>query len=326
MLLLEASAVKRLFVSDITKDVEVKDFFLVVKKGIYSSRNNTRYASVRLRDKTGSIEARIWDRADELSAGFDRNDIVYVDAKARSYQEQLQLNVTDIRKEARALSAKEIGEFYPETGLGIEPLKEAFFRITGGIGDVHLTCLFDELKKREEVLDRFFLLPASVGVHHISIGGLLEHSVAVAEMGRHAVAFTGGDPDIVTAGSLLHDIGKIDEITFKAGGFGYSDQGRLLGHITLGIMILDRLVSAIDGFPASLADVLKHIILSHHGAAEWGSPKKPMCTEALVVHYIDNLDAKVMGVKEHMDAGMEDERWSQFHRLYESRFYKIPER
>jgi 3'-5' exoribonuclease len=326
MLLLEVSAVKRLFVSDITKDAEVKDFFLVVKKGIYSSRNNTRYASVRLRDKTGSIEARIWDRVDELSAGFDRNDIVYVDAKARSYQEQLQLNVTDIRKESRVLSAKEIGEFYPETGSGTGQLKEAFFRITGGIDDVHLTRLFDELKKREEVLDRFFLLPASVGVHHVSIGGLLEHSVAVAEMGRHAVAFTGGDPDIVTAGSLIHDIGKIEEITFKAGGFGYSDQGRLLGHITLGIMILDRLVSAIDGFPASLADVLKHIILSHHGAAEWGSPKKPMCIEALVVHYIDNLDAKVMGVKEHMDAGMEDEKWTQFHRLYESRFYKIPER
>ena len=317
---------KRLFVSDITKDAQVKDFFLVVKKGIYSSRNNTRYASVRLRDKTGSIEAKIWDRVDELSAGFDRNDIVYVDAKARSYQAQLQLNVTDIRKEQGPLTAKEVSEFYPETSSGTERLKETFFKILGGIGDVHLTCLFDELKKREEVLDRFFLLPASVGVHHVSIGGLLEHSVAVAEMGRHAVAFTGGDPDIVTAGSLLHDIGKIDEITFKAGGFGYSDQGRLLGHITLGIMILDRLVSAIDGFPASLADVLKHIILSHHGAAEWGSPKKPMCTEALVVHYIDNLDAKVMGVKEHMDAGMEDERWSQFHRLYESRFYKIPER
>jgi len=324
--MLEVSGVKRLFVSDITKDADVKDFFLVVKKGIYSSRNNTRYASVRLKDKTGSIEARIWDRVDELSAGFDRNDVVYVEAKARSYQEQLQLNVTDIRKEARALSAKEVSEFYPETGSGTERLKEAFFRITGGIADVHLTRLFDELKKREEVLDRFFLLPASVGVHHVSIGGLLEHSVAVAEMGRHAVAFTGGYQDIVTAGSLLHDIGKIDEITFKAGGFGYSDQGRLLGHITLGIMILDRLVSPIEGFPAYLADVLKHIILSHHGAAEWGSPKKPMCTEALVVHYIDNLDAKVMGVKEHMDAGMEDEKWTQFHRLYESRFYKIPER
>jgi 3'-5' exoribonuclease len=326
MLFPEVARVKRLFVSDITKDAEVKDFFLVVKKGIYSSRNNTRYASVRLRDKTGSIEARIWDRVDELSAGFDRNDIVYVDAKARSYQEQLQLNVTDIRKEQRALTAKEIGEFYPETGSGTERLKEAFFSITGGIGDVHLTRLFDELKKREEVLDRFFLLPASVGVHHVSIGGLLEHSVAVAEMGRHAVAYTGGDSDIVAAGSLIHDIGKTEEITFKAGGFGYSDQGRLLGHITLGITILDRLVSAIDGFPASLADVLKHIILSHHGAPEWGSPKKPMCIEALVVHYIDNLDAKVMGVKEHMDAGMEDEKWTQFHRLYESRFYKIPER
>ena len=317
---------KRLFVSDIKKDSEVKDFFLVMKKGIYSSRNNTRYASVRLRDKTGSMEARIWDRVDELAAGFDRNDIVYVEGRARSYQEQLQLNVTDIRKEARVLSAKEIGEFYPETGAGTEQLKEAFFRITAGIRDAHLARLFEEMKKREEVLDRFFLLPASVGVHHMSIGGLLEHSVAVAEMGRHAVAFTGGDPDIVTAGSLLHDIGKVEEITFKAGGFGYSDQGRLLGHITLGIMMLDRLVAEIEGFPASLADVLKHIILSHHGAPEWGSPKKPMCTEALVVHYIDNLDAKVMGVKEHMDAAMEDEKWSQFHRLYESRFYKIPER
>ena len=317
---------KRLFVSDIKKDSDVKDFFLVVKKGIYSSRNNAKYASVRLRDKTGSIEARIWERVDELAACFDRNDVVYVEARARSYQEQIQLNVTDIHKEARVLSAREIADFYPETGSGTEHLKEAFFRITGEIRDAHLVALFDEMKKREEMLDLFFLLPASVGVHHVSIGGLLEHSVAVAEMGRQVAAFTGADPDIVTAGSLLHDIGKIEEIAFKAGGFGYSDQGRLLGHITLGIMILDRLVSGIDGFPACLADVLKHIILSHHGQAEWGSPKAPMCTEALVVHYIDNLDAKVMGVKEHMSAGMEDEKWSQFHRLYESRFYKIPER
>ena len=93
------------------------------------------------------------------------------------YQDQLQLNVTDIRKETRVLSAGEIGEFYPETASGTEQLKEAFFRITGGIGNVHLARLFEEMKKRQEILDRFFLLPASVGVHHVSIGGLLEHSV-----------------------------------------------------------------------------------------------------------------------------------------------------
>ncbi len=316
---------KRVYVADITKDAEVKDFFLVVKKAIYSSKNNTRYASVSLKDKTGAIEARIWDRVDELSACFDRNDIVYVESRAKSYQDRLQLAVTDIRKETRVLSSREICEFYPQTGSGIEGLKETYFRLTGEISNVHLARLFEEIGKREELLDLFFLLPASVGVHHMSIGGLLEHSVSVAEMARHASSFVGADPDIATAGSLLHDIGKTEEIAFKSGGFGFTDQGRLLGHITLGVMLLDKLVSAVEGFPPHLADALKHIILSHHGQAEWGSPKSPMCAEALVVHYIDNLDAKAMGVKEHMNVAMEDEKWSQFHRLYESRFYKIPE-
>ena len=163
-----------------------------------------------------------------------------------------------------------------------------------------------------------------MGVHHVSIGGLLEHSVTVAEIARNAASLIGGDPDIVVAGSLLHDIGKVEEIAFDGGAFSYSDRGRLLGHITLGIMMLEDMARAVEGFPGHLADALKHIILSHHGEAEWGSPKKPMCIEALVVHYIDNLDAKVMGVKEHMNSSMEDERWTQFHKLYESRFYKIP--
>ena len=182
------------------------------------------------------------------------------------------------------------------------------------------------MKRNKALLDRFFLLPASVGVHHVSIGGLLEHSVTVAEMARHAASFMGGNPDIIVSGSLLHDIGKVEEIAFDGGAFSYSDRGRLLGHITLGIILFEELASRVDGFPDALADVLKHIILSHHGEAEWGSPKKPMCIEALVVHYIDNLDAKVMGVKEHMSQNMESEKWTQFHRLYESRFYKIPER
>jgi 3'-5' exoribonuclease len=317
---------KRTFVSDINKEGDVKDFFLVVKKGIYSSRNNTKYASVKLKDRTGSIEARIWDRVDELTAAFDRNDIVYVESKARMYQEQLQLNVTTIRKETRELTPEEIREFYPENGSGTEGLIEEFYRITDEIKDENLSRLFAEIKQRKDLLDRFFLLPASVGVHHVSIGGLLEHSVRVAQMARSVASVMGEDPDLMVAGGLLHDIGKVEEISFDGGAFSYTDKGRLLGHITLGIMILQDLASAVEGFPDSLTDVLKHIILSHHGEAEWGSPKKPMCIEALVVHYIDNLDAKVMGVKEHMNNSMENERWTQFHKLYESRFYRIPER
>lgn len=317
---------KKIFVRDIGRDSQVNDFFLVVKKAIYSSKNNTRYASLRLKDKTGSIEARIWERADELTAGFDRNDVVYVESRARMYQEQLQLNVTNIRKETRTLSAEEVKEFYAESASGAERLKEDFFRITDEIKNEYLRRLFEELKKRKDILEKFFLYPASVGVHHHSIGGLLEHSVSVAQMGKQAGTFTGGDPDVIVAGSLLHDIGKVEEITFDKGGFVYSDRGRLLGHITLGIIMLEELIAKVDGFPACLADILNHIILSHHGETEWGSPKRPMCIEALVVHYIDNLDAKVTGVKEHMDSSMENENWTQFHRLYESRFYKIPKR
>jgi 3'-5' exoribonuclease len=318
--------VKKTYISDIKKDTEVRDFFLVMKKAIYSTRNNTRYASVKLRDKSGSIEARIWDKVDELAAVFDSNDVVFVESRAKTYQDQLQLNITHIRKEERLFTSEEIREFYPESPLGVEWSKSGLFRLIEDFNDPHLRRLFDELRIRSEIMDRFFLFPASVGVHHMSIGGLLYHSVVVAELGKQAASLIGGDPDVIVTGSLLHDIGKTEELCLQNGGFGYSDRGRLLGHITLGVMILEDLTSSIPDFPASLADVLKHIILSHHGEAEWGSPKKPMCVEALVVHYIDNLDAKVMGVREHMDAAMEDERWSQFHRLYESRFYKIPDR
>ncbi len=316
---------KRVFVCDIVRDVEVKDFFLVLKKAIYSTRNNTRYASVSLKDKTGSIEARIWDRVDELSAAFDRNDIVYVESRAKLYQEQLQLNITNIRKEERPLSCDEIREFYPESPAGCERAKEDFLGLIAEVSNPALINLFAHIRERRDILDPFFLMPASVGIHHVSIGGLLEHSVNVARMGKQVACLVGGDPDIIVAGSLLHDIGKIEEIGFAKGGFSYTDRGRLLGHITLGIVLLENLLSAVATFPGPLADVLKHIVLSHHGEAEWGSPRKPMCIEALVVHYLDNLDAKVMGVREHMETAMEDERWSQFHRIYESRFYKIPE-
>jgi 3'-5' exoribonuclease len=317
--------VKRTFVSEIKRDSEVNDFFLVVKKGVYSSKNNTKYMSLRLKDATGQIDGKVWDRVDELSAGFDRNDIVYVESKARMYQDSLQLTITGIRKEETELSADQIREFLPEAGPGTTQLKEELFRIMDEVEDPHLRAVLQEIKSRKTLLDKFCLFPASVGIHHVSVGGLLEHSVSLARMAKSVANQSSGDKDVLITGAILHDIGKVEELTFK-GGFGYSDRGRLLGHISLGIMMVDDLTSAVEGFPADLADVLRHIILSHHGETEWGSPKKPMCIEAIVIHYLDNLDAKVMGVREHMRESMENERWTQFHRTYEQRFYKMPER
>jgi 3'-5' exoribonuclease len=316
---------KKIFIKDITADHPIiNDYFVVAKKGTYTTKTNSKYMSISLRDNTGVMEGKVWERVDELNSLFDKNDIVFVKARARLYQEKLQLTVTDIQRVGEEMPFEQIRQFFPASETDDKTLQEEYFRIIGELKNPFIQELFAVLNKKKDLLEKFFFYPASIGVHHMYVGGLLEHSLSMTRMGKHTAGVVGGDPDIITAGSLLHDIGKTAELDVKSG-FQYTDRGRLLGHITLGVMILEELISEVKDFPAHLTDVFSHIIVSHHGVEEWGSPKKPMFTEALVVHYLDNLDAKVMGVKEYMKENMEDERWSGYHRLYESKFYKIPE-
>ncbi|MEI6154260.1 MAG: HD domain-containing protein [Deltaproteobacteria bacterium] len=317
---------KDIFINNIIREnMEVNDSFMVIKKGIFSSKNNAKYMSVELKDKTGKIEGKIWDNADIFNKLFDKNDIVSIKAKSRFYQGKPQLTINDIRKAEQNLTLDNMRAFFAESTAGIDLLKEEYYKVIDQLKEPHIISLFSILNNRKDTLEKFFLYPASIGVHHVYMGGLLEHSLSLVKMGMHAAKIIGGDTDIIIAGSLLHDIGKVEEIEMR-GGFKYSDRGRLLGHITLGVMMLEECIKGVTGFPAHIADVLAHIIISHHGVEEWGSPKKPMSLEALMVHYLDNLDAKVMGVKEHMRDNMEDEKWTEYHKLYESRFYKLPGR
>ena len=316
---------KHIFVKDITKEhMDINDLFIVIKKGVFSTKNNTKYMSVGLRDATGIIEGKIWERVDELQDMFDKNDLVYVKSKSRFYQDKPQLNIADIKRIDEVLTLDAMKAFLPEGQRSNYLVREEFMGLLNNIQSPYIRSLFSSFTEQSALAEKFYSYPASIGVHHVYLGGLLEHSVAVAQMAKEVVKFYGGNLDIVIAGSLLHDIGKIDEMEIK-GTFRYSDKGRLLGHITLGVVIFESLVKEIMDFPTQISDVLKHIIISHHGIEEWGSPRKPMAIEALIVHYIDNLDAKVMGVKEHMKESMEDELWTTYHRLYESRFYKIPD-
>jgi len=316
---------KHIFVKDIKKEhMDINDLFIVTKKGVFSTKNNTKYMSIGLRDTSGVIEGKIWERVDELQDLFDKNDLVYVKSKSRFYQEKPQLNISDIKRINEILTLNEMKAFLPEGQRGNDMVREEFMGLVDSIQSSSIRSLFSVLTERSGLAEKFYSYPASVGVHHVYLGGLLEHSVAVAQMAKEAVKFCGGNLDVVIAGSLFHDIGKIDEMEIK-GAFRYSDKGRLLGHIALGVVIFEALVKEVKDFPPQISDILKHIIISHHGVEEWGSPRKPMTIEALIVHYIDNLDAKVMGVKEHMKENMEDELWTTYHRLYESRFYKIPE-
>ncbi len=313
---------KETFVKDITLGHErINDYFIVIKKGTYSTRNNKKFIGLSLRDRTGSIEGKIWEeKVDRLKARFEENDLVYVESRVESYQGKLQLIVENVKKEDDLLP-EHMREFFPVSEHSDADLHKNYEGLIKEIRDPYIQSLFGALNSREDIVKKFFLFPASIGVHHTYIGGLIEHSLSVAGMGKKVAGCVGGDVDLIIAGCLLHDIGKIEEMTIR-GGFKYSDRGRLLGHITLGVMMLEELVKEIPGFPDATADILSHIIISHHGVEEWGSPRKPMCIEAIMVHYLDNLDAKVMGVREHMKESMEDEKWTAYHRLYESKFYK----
>ena len=314
---------KTTFVKDITENQrEINDLFVVAKKATYTAKNNARYIAVNLKDATGSIEGRIWEQVDELDGRFDRGDIVSVRSKTNLYQNRVQLKISDIRRLDSDLPVNEIALFYPAGNTPGSALAEEYQKIVQDIQNPYLKKLFGAFDNSGPLRERFFSYPASTGVHHVYIGGLLEHSLSVAKMGMAVSSLIGGDRDIIVAGSILHDIGKTDELDISRG-FRFTDRGRLLGHITLGIMVFEDLIRDISGFPASLTDILTHIIVSHHGLEEWGSPKKPMFAEALMVHHLDNLDSKVMGVREHMKDNMADERWTEFHRLYEAKFYKI---
>lgn len=317
---------KGIFIKDINKEgIEVNDLFIVSKKNIFTGKNNAKYMNIELKDKTGIIEGKVWENVDNINKLFEKNDLVFVKAKMKLYQEKPQLTITGIRRFDNEVCLEDMNAFFPEAEQGIENLKKSFFQLLNEIVDPHIASIFSAMIRRNDILEKYFLFPASVSVHHVCLGGLLQHSLSVAYMGKHVADITGADKDIIIAGSLLHDIGKVEEFYVK-GGFQYSDRGRLMGHIALGTVIFEEMVKEVKDLPEHTSDMLAHIIISHHGVEEWGSPKRPMSIEALIVHYLDDLDAKVMGVKEHMKENMADEKWTEYHRLYESRFYKFPER
>jgi len=314
---------KKTFVRDITgSQKEVNDLFVVTKKGTYTSRENKKYMMIGLKDATGSIDGRVWEAVDELEGLFEKGDIVSVQSKVKDYQNKLQLHITNIRKLDADLAVDDIGHFYPAGDRDREFLEKEYDEIVREVGNPWLTKLLAAFHEDVQLRKRFFTYPASTTVHHVYVGGLLDHSLCMARMGMAAVSIIGGDKGIVIAGSILHDIGKTQELDITRG-FRFTDRGRLLGHITLGVMILEDLIRRVDGFPKELTDILTHIVVSHHGLEEWGSPKKPMFPEAIIVHHLDNLDSKVKGVREHMKDNMADERWSDYHRLYEAKYYKI---
>lgn len=311
----------KMFVSGIKDRSQVDSVFLVREKITAMAKNGKPYLTLKLMDKTGEVEGKVWDNVDELSAAFGKDDFIAVRSKATVYLGKMQLVIGDLRRVPD--EEIDLANFLPEAGRDIRTMVDELAALLETLKDGYLKRLLAAFFDDPELLSLYRTAPAAKGMHHVYLGGLLEHSLAVAKLVDSIVPlYEGVNRDLLIAGALLHDVGKVREMAYTRS-FDYTDEGKLLGHIMIGVEMVQEKIAAIGGVPPELAMLLKHMILSHHGQYEFGSPKRPKTIEATILNYLDDLDSKINGIKSHIGKEVDNSsRWTNYHRLYDRYFYK----
>ncbi|MBU0699156.1 MAG: HD domain-containing protein [Proteobacteria bacterium] len=310
---------KKQFIKDFKPGDFIDDIFVLAEKTVAQKRDGNKYLNIILADKTGSIKGVVWDNVDRIAAGLSSGDVVGVQATVNEYKGTAQLVIKNMT--AGPAEAVDPAEFLPATRLDIENMFERFLKIAASLKDGHLKALLDAFLSDEEFVRKFKTAPAAKKMHHAYLGGLLEHTLSMATLAEKIAGhYSGIDRDLLIAGAMLHDIGKTRELeyTFK---IDYSDQGRLLSHIVIGLEMIEAKLSKIIGFPEERKLLLKHMIVSHHGTQEFGSPEPPKTVEAVLLNYIDEMDSKVKGIRDFMASEDAGETWTSFHRLLGRHFY-----
>lgn len=314
---------KAVFLKDIKAGDKVNDFFLIAEKNSAFSQKGTPYLNIRLKDRTGEMDAKVWENVEKLDQACKKGDYVFVRSRAVTYRNAVQLSLLDIRP---ALP-EEIDplDYFPTIEGDIEVLYEELRTYIDGVQDPYLNLLLHAFFDDAHFGEMFKRAPAAKGFHHNCLGGLLEHTLSVVRLIDFVLNhYSGMKRDLAIAGGILHDVGKVYEFSYN-GLVDYTDEGRLIGHITMGVEMINEKISTIDGFPPQMALELRHIVLSHHGALEFGSPKRPKTLEALIVHQIDDLDAKVNAFQEFIkDSPDSSSPWTPYHRLLDRYIYRGP--
>lgn len=309
------------FVSEIKDRDQVAAVFLVKEKIMAMAKNGKPYLTLRLMDKSGEVDAKIWDNVDAIAALFDKNDFLAIRAKATVYLGKMQLIISELQRVPEEQVV--LADFLPETERDIKEMEEELAALITTVGDPQLHSLLRAFFTDPVLMGLYRVAPAAKGMHHVYLGGLLEHSLAVARLVEQVVPlYAGLNRDLLIAGALLHDVGKVREMSYMRS-FDYTDEGKLIGHITIGVEMIQEKIASLDGFPPELAMLLKHMLLSHHGQYEFGSPKRPKTLEATILNYLDDLDSKINGIRTHMKKEPENQsRWTSYHRLYDRYFFK----
>lgn len=284
--------------------------FLVQSKEVRQKKSGDPFLSMRLADRTGSLDAKMWDNVAAIAHGFAVDDFIEVRGKVQIYKDQHQIIVHKLR--AIPEHDVDLDDFVPHTVYDIEGMYADLLETIESFENEHLKRLLGSIFRDPEVASRYKRAPAAKRMHHARIGGLLEHVSSLLKLANLVAShYDDIDRDLLSSGVLLHDLGKILEL--EAGrSFDYTDEGRLLGHIALGSAWLDKRCNQVKGFPTKLKVLLLHMVVSHHGKLEFGSPQVPLFPEALALHFIDDLDSKLevmRAARSEMAAGTV---WSQY--------------
>lgn len=316
----------RRFLNQLGDGDPVDDIFLLTDKQLRANRNANLYLLTSLRDATGVISGLMWNVNEDSVAHINAGDFVRIRGKVQLYQGTLQIIVTHINTVPS--EGLDPADFHPSTGVEVERLQGRLKEILLSIDDPPLKSLMECFLIDEDLMLKFSQCPAGIKAHHAYHGGLLEHVVNIMETARRiADLYPAININLLLAGIFLHDIGKIRELGYESS-FIYTDEGQLLGHLLIGVEILNEKVAEAEKltgepFPTETLFRLKHMILSHHGRLEYGSAKLPMTPEAVALHHLDNLDAKV----HEFSRSIEDDpnatsNWTPYSNRLERKLYK----
>ena len=311
---------KKQFITDLKPGDLVDDVFVLSEINIAQKKDGNNYLNVTLADKTGRVKGVVWDNVDQILAGTTSGDFVQINGNVNEYKGTAQLVI----RQMVSLPAETVdpAQFLPATRHNIDGMFERLLKLNATLKTDHLKALLDAFWKDQEFVRRFKTAPAAKKMHHAYIGGLLEHTLSMAYLADKITAhYSGVDRDLLIAGVILHDIGKIQELDYQFK-IDYSDQGRLLSHIVIGIEMVEAKLAEIEDFPEEQKLLLKHMIISHHGSREFGSPEPPKTIEAVLLNYIDEMDSKVTAIRDFIAAEDSQEAFTSFHRVLERHFYK----
>jgi 3'-5' exoribonuclease len=302
--------VKDIYIDDLMGFDEGKlfdSFFLVLAKQQRTTRQNKPYLSLTLGDKKGQIEGRVWELGDpRIAKDFDRGDMVKVRGSVSRFDDRAQLKVDQLRKALDSEADKK--DMLPATSRDVGELWRMLEASIASVTNPDLKRLLNALLTDAPIAQAFREAPAARQLHHAWLGGLLEHVISLLGLAdRVAAHYPMLDRDLLVTGVILHDIGKIRELSWNTG-FDYTVEGVLLGHIQMGVDLAEKTIAGLPGFPDRLRTLVLHMILSHHGKLEFGSPKLPMIPEALVLNFLDDLDAKMQAMASEFEKSAREGR------------------